>query len=163
MENTNKDQYIWNFVYSILFLGLIIYGGYLMVQKFNGLPTMIKPFDFVLIVLATFRTVRLFVYDKITKFIREPLAKVQSGPIKTASDLMNCPWCFGVWAGFFIVFFYYYFYEFFWWVMLALAVSGIATFIQLTANMIGWRAEVLKMEAQCKGSEEISAGSCGVK
>lgn len=164
METTNdKDQYVWNFVYSLIFVGLIIAGANLIFRKFGGLPTTIQPFDFILIALATFRTVRLFVYDKVTKFIREPLAKFQNGPLKAMYELMICPWCFGVWAGFFIVFFYYYFYQLFWFIILALAVSALGTFMQLLSNMVGWKAEVLKMESQGKGSEVNSAGSCGVK
>ena len=159
----SKEQYIWNFIYSVFFIGLIVLAGYLMINKFRGLPTTIAPFDFLLITLATFRVVRLFVYDKVTKFIREPLSTFQTGPLKTAYELLICPWCFGVWAGFSIVFFYYYFYQFFWWVILALAISGIASFVQILSNMIGWKAESLKLEAQGKGSAENSAGSCGVK
>ena len=159
----SKEQYIWNFIYSVFFIGLIVLAGYLMINKFRGLPTTIAPFDFLLITLATFRVVRLFVYDKVTKFIREPLSTFQTGPLKTAYELLICPWCFGVWAGFSIVFFYYYFYQFFWGVILALAISGIASFVQILSNMIGWKAESLKLEAQGKGSAENSAGSCGVK
>lgn len=163
MQPNQNEQYLWNFVYSLIFVGLIISGAYAIFIKFQGLPTMIKPFDFLLIVLATYRAVRLFVYDKVTKFIREPLAKIEKGPLKTMYELMICPWCFGMWAGFFIIFFYYYFYQFFWFVILALAVSALGTFMQLLSNMIGWKAEVLKMEAESKGSMEKSAGSCGVK
>lgn len=159
----NKEQNFWNFIFSVFFIALLILGGYLIYGKFNGLPTFIKPFDFILIALATFRVVRLFVYDKITNFIREPLSLVQSGPLKTAYELMICPWCFGVWAAFSLVFFYFYFYLWFWWVILALAVAALGTFMQLLSTMIGWRAEILKMEAQSKGSEEKSAGTCGVK
>ncbi len=160
--NITKDQYKWNFIYSLFFVGLIVFATYLIIKKFNGLPTTIVPFDFFLITLATFRVVRLFVYDKITLFIREPLSTFQSGPFKTIYELLTCPWCFGVWGAFSLVFFYYYFYQFFWWIILALAISGFATFIQLTVNMIGWRAEGLKLEAQVKGSPEKTSGSCGV-
>ena len=159
----NKEQYLWNFVFSVFFVGLIIVAGYLMIGKFKGLPTTIIPFDFLLITLATFRVVRLFVYDKVTKFIREPLSTFQTGPLKTAYELLICPWCFGVWAAFSLVFFYYYFYQYFWWIILALAISALGTLFQIVSNMVGWRAESLKIEAQGKGSPEVSAGSCGVK
>ena len=162
-EELQRDQNKWNFFYSIFFLALIVFAGYLMISKFRGLPTTIIPFDFFLITLATFRVIRLFVYDKVTRFLRDPLSKFESGPLKTAYELLICPYCFGVWAGFSLVFFYYYFYQFFWWIILALAISGIATFVQITANMLGWRAENLKLEAQEKGSREKSASSSGVE
>ncbi|MEK7567831.1 MAG: DUF1360 domain-containing protein [Patescibacteria group bacterium] len=163
LEQENRySQYKWNFFYSVFFVALIVFATYSIIKKFNGLPTTINHFDFFLIALATFRVVRLFVYDKVTKFIREPLSTFESGPLKTAYELLICPWCFGVWSAFSLVFFYYYFYQWFWWVILALAISAFGTFLQIVANMIGWKAEGLKLEAESKGSPEKTSGSCGV-
>jgi len=107
--------------------------------------------------LATWRLVRLFVYDNITKFIREQfydvvkagrgyrLEKPKAGPRRTLADLFSCPWCFGVWAGAFVVFCYllteYAFYP-----VLLLAISAVATYLQLLANLTGHKAEQLKRE-----------------
>ena len=66
--------------------------------------------DFILITLATWRLIRLFLYDAITKFFREQfwdlvkvgkgyeLEKPKFGPRRTLADLLSCPWCFGTWA-----------------------------------------------------------------
>lgn len=149
------DQYFWNFVFSLFFLGLTITGaiileteGYRPIQSFTLV-------DFILVTLATFRLIRLFVYDAITKFVREQfwdakksgkqvvLEKPPRGPRRTLADLLTCPWCFGVWAAAMVVFFYalspyaYYF-------VLFLAISGVATFLQLLSNMVGQRAEQIK-------------------
>ena len=149
------DQYFWNFVFSLFFLGLTVTGtiilegeGYRPIQSFTLV-------DFILITLATFRLIRLFVYDAITKFFREQfwdakvagkkvvLEKPVSGPRRTLADLLSCPWCFGVWAAATVTFFYaltpyaYFFVVF-------LAISGVATFLQLLSNMVGHRAEQLK-------------------
>lgn len=149
------DQYFWNFVFTLFFLALTVTGaiilegeGYRPIQEFELV-------DFVLITLATFRLIRLFVYDAITKFFREQfwdakttgkrilLEKPASGPRRTLADLLSCPWCFGVWAAATITFFYaltpyaYFFVVF-------LAIAGVATFLQLLSNMVGHRAEQLK-------------------
>ena len=111
--------------------------------------------DYVLITLATFRMVRLFVYDAVTKWFREQfydatvtrgkvtLTKPKSGARRTLADLLSCPWCFGTWSAALVIFCYlltpYAVFP-----VLLLAISGVATFIQLLTNMVGHRAEQLK-------------------
>lgn len=74
--------------------------------------------DYILMILATWRLVRLFVYDVVTKFIREQfwdlekttkgyeLVKPKSGVRRTLADLTGCPSCVSMWAGSVVVFFY---------------------------------------------------------
>jgi hypothetical protein len=101
----------------------------------------------------------MFVYDSMTKFLREQfwdvkmvrnkvmLVKPVTGPRRTLADLMGCPWCFGVWATTCVAFFYlltpYAYFP-----ILILALSGVATMLQLFANMVGWKAEQLKRETE---------------
>lgn len=122
---------------------------------------MIGVFDFFILVLASFRLTRLFVYDKITQFVRDFFQrttlvdgvivreKYGRGPLRTLSDLLDCPWCTGVWVALPVIFFYFYT-PFAWYPLLLLAVTGFATFIQLSANAIGWTAENLKISASRK-------------
>jgi len=99
------------------------------------------------------------VYDSITKFFREQfwdaktvgksvvLEKPAGGPRRTLADLTTCPWCFGAWAGATVTFFYALTpYAYF--IVVALAVSAVASFLQILTNMIGHRAEVLKRETE---------------
>jgi hypothetical protein len=111
--------------------------------------------DFTLITLSTWRLTRLFVYDAITKFFREQffdviksgkgydLEKPKFGPRRTLADLLTCPWCFSTWAAAMIIFFYlltsYAIYP-----VMILAVSAVATFLQLMSNLVGHKAEELK-------------------
>lgn len=113
--------------------------------------------DYVLITLAAWRVTRLFVYDNITKFLREQfwdvkkvgrgliLEKPKVGPRRTLADLMSCPWCFGVWATAMVIFFYlitpYAVFP-----IMLLALSGVATFLQLLSNLIGHKAELAKKQ-----------------
>ncbi len=153
------DQYIWNFVFSIFFLVLVFMGSIILEGETYKQFSALTLTDFTLITLATFRFIRLFVYDKITAFFREQfwdvketktgyvLVKPDGGPRRTLADLLSCPWCFGVWSGATVSFFYlltpYAFYP-----ILLLALSGVATLIQLMANLIGWKAEEAKMNVE---------------
>jgi hypothetical protein len=113
--------------------------------------------DLTLITLASWRLTRLFVYDAVTKFVREQfmdvkkvgrgyqLVKPKTGPRRTLSDLFSCPWCFGVWAATLVTFGYLWS-EWFVFPTVLLAVAAVATFLQLLANLVGHRAEQLKAE-----------------
>jgi hypothetical protein len=119
----------------------------------------LKFVDFALITLASFRMTRLFVYDGMTKFLREQfydikvvrtkitLVKPGGGPRRTLADLMSCPWCFGVWATSTVVFFYL-LTPLAYVPVLILALSSVVSMLQITANMIGHKAEQLKRDVE---------------
>lgn len=134
-KNNQINQYYWNFLFSLLFVVLVALSLRYFESK-GSFPERIEEFDFILIILATFRLIRLFVYDSVTDYIRDYLSNFESGPRKTLSNLISCPWCTGVWMAFFIVFFYFYS-PLFWLPMLILAVAGAGSFIQVTINRIG--------------------------
>lgn len=151
------DQYFWNFVFTVFFVILIIMGAIILETESRIALIDLEVVDYVLITLASWRLTRLFVYDAVTKWFREQfwdakkvgrgyrLEKPKTGPRRTLADLLDCPWCFGVWATATVTFFYLITpYAVFPTVILALA--GVATFLQLLANMVGHRAEQLKRE-----------------
>lgn len=139
----------------------------------------ITALEIALLALATFRLVRLFVYDRITKFIRDwfvekpelggPVCACDINSVKSGaahgnhdengghcyksgfkaavSHLLSCPWCVGVWAALPLAYFYLLtpLAQF---PILVLAVAGLASFLQLLANLIGWHAEKKKQEAE---------------
>ncbi len=135
-----KDQNLWNIIYALFFLIFVAVLSRTLFLKLGYFPTSISLPDFFLIVLATFRLIRLFVYDKITFFLRDLFADAERGPLKTFSELLACPWCFGVWCSAVILFLYYYT-PLSWYFILLLAVGGLASFLQLLSNAIGWNAE----------------------
>lgn len=153
------DQYFWNFVFSIFFLGFLFMGTTILTSEAYRTYESLTLIDYVIMALATFRFTRLFVYDKITAFFREQfydetetrtgyvLQKPPHGPRRTLADLMSCPWCFGIWSAATVSFFYLLtpamFYP-----ILILALSGVGTFLQLSTNMIGWKAEQLKRDVE---------------
>lgn len=163
MQNNNADQNFWNIFYSLLFIAFAYGLAKILFVARGGLPTSISFFDLSLIILATFRLTRLCVYDKITRFLRDFFYQANevyteqgvtyfvvkertSGPLRTMYELLTCPWCFSIWAATVVVFFYY-LTPLAWLPILMLAVSGVATMIQLTVNMIGWAAENGKIKA----------------
>lgn len=157
----HNDQHIWNFALTMFFIGLV---GMSMgiLARFSALPTTITFFDAVLIILAAFRLVRLVTYDKVMQWFRDLFVRSEvrdgdmgerivvrqaypSGPLRAMSELLSCPWCFGVWSAFTVAFFYF-LSPIAWYPIFALAAAGVASFITLLANLIGWYAEHKKLE-----------------
>jgi hypothetical protein len=153
------DQYFWNFVFSFFFVALTIMGVIILATESYRDPLELTLLDFLLMTLASWRLTRLFVYDHITKFIREQfmdpvkveggyeLVKPKGGPRRTLADLFGCPWCVGMWMATTVGFFYmltplaYY-------PVLFLAIAALATYLQLLANLTGHKAEEAKRKAE---------------
>ena len=147
-----SDQYFWNVVFAIFFVILIVLGAIILETESRIPLTELSLTDYVLITLAAWRVTRLFVYDAITKFFREQfwdvvkvgrgyrLEKPKVGPRRTIADLLSCPWCFGVWASAAVTFFYlltpYMIFP-----TILLAISAVATSLQIIMNLIGHSAE----------------------
>ncbi|MCA9354173.1 MAG: DUF1360 domain-containing protein [Candidatus Kaiserbacteria bacterium] len=151
------DQYFWNFIFTIFYVLILVMGAIILETESRIPLTELSFTDYALITLAAWRITRLFVYDAVTKFVREQfwdvkkagkgyrLEKPKVGPRRTLADLFDCPWCFGVWAAT-IVTFCYLISGYFVFPVVILAVAGVATFLQLLSNLIGNRAEQLKIE-----------------
>ena len=150
-----SDQYFWNFVFTVFFTILIVLGAIILETESRIPLAELTIVDYVLITLASWRVVRLFVYDALTKFFREQfwdvvkvgrgyrLEKPKAGPRRTIADLLSCPWCFGMWAVATVTFFYlitpYAVFP-----VILLAISAVATFLQLLSNLVGHKAEQTK-------------------
>ena len=153
------DQYFWNVIFLFFFSALVFMGAVILeslaYKKFDTLAVI----DYILIILASMRVVRLVIYDKIFAFFREQfydvveqkgkvlLVKPVNGPRRTLIDLLTCPWCFGIWATAMVAFFYlltpYAMYP-----ILILALSSVVTFLQILSNLIGWKAERAKLDVE---------------
>ena len=142
----------------------------------GGFLVSVPPFDALLMALATFRITRLIVYDKITRWFRELFADSRefteggvtyveikpfsSGFRHTIHDLLECPWCIGIWSALVVVFFYF-IYPWAWSVIFFLALAGAGSLIQIWANGIGWKAENLKLdsfERESRGARSDRSG-----
>jgi hypothetical protein len=165
----NKNEYLigksvnkWMMFFTVVFVIITIVFYYILYAE-NKLPTHITIWDFVILTLATFRLVRLFVYDAIFKFIQEGLMdatemmdngeliithELAKSPLKrTLYKLAVCPWCMGVWLALCGAFVYYllpgsYF------LFVVLAISSFGSMLQVLSNLIGWSAEYKKRETE---------------
>jgi hypothetical protein len=149
---------LWNSIFGLFFIGIVIAGADYLYQSGLFIPY-IPLGDFLLITLATFRLIRLFSYDIITQFIRDFLGKYEKGTfLGTLGALINCPWCAGLWFAFFVTFFYFA-HPLAWFLIVILAIAGVASLFQLTANLLGWSAELKKRTVL--QSEVKTNSTCG--
>lgn len=141
------DQYFWNVVFGLFFLVLVVLGAIILETEARIPLTDLALVDYVLITLATWRLIRLFVDDIIMRFFREQfwdikkvgrahkLEKPKTGPRRTVADLLSCPWCFGVWAAAIVIFFYlitpYAVFP-----IALLALSAVATFLNNISKLV---------------------------
>lgn len=144
MEKQTIKEKIWNIIFSIVFLILFAILA-IQVQKTNTSYNF-GVFEFIILSLATFRIIRLFVYDRVMGFLRDFFnMKEPTGAFFTISKLLGCPWCFGIWGTLIICYIYFLIPQGNL-LILILAIAGVASVIQITANLIGWNAEYKKIE-----------------
>lgn len=139
--------HVWYTVLSLFFIALAAV-AYAWLAAAGRLAAFVPAGDFFIMALATMRLTRLATYDIITAFIRDWFAGAPPESLRgTLGALLNCPWCMGLWFAL-VVAFAYFATPVAWYVILVLALSAVATFVQLAANWIGYSAEVKKKEAQ---------------
>ena len=153
------DQYFWNFVFGLFFVGLVAMSSIILETEARKSFSELTVLELVILTLATYRFTRLFVNDIITKFFREQfwdtkesrgqvhLVKPPGGPRRTLADLMACPWCFGIWAAATVLFFYL-FTPYADLPVYILALGGAATWIHQLAALIGWKAQQIKEQVE---------------
>lgn len=152
-----SDHYFWSFVFSVFFLILITMAAIILETEAYKTWNEFVLFDYLIVTLATWRLTRLMVYDNITRFVREQfldvvksgrgfrLEKPKSGPKRLLAELFSCPWCFSVWSAFVVLFLYV-------WTPYAvfplaiMALSAVASFLQITTNLLGHNAERAKKQ-----------------
>lgn len=100
-----------------------------------------------MLTLASFRLTRLFVYDKITEFIRSPFfdeveEKNENGEIEIyfvpkkkgirrfIGELLSCYWCTGVWSSVFLLIIYFQIPKIAHVIIIILAIAGLAAIIE---------------------------------
>ena len=152
-----SDQYIWSFVFSIFFLVLAVMGAIIIETEAYIAWHDFTTFDYLILTLATWRLTRLFVYDGITRFIREQfydvkkvgrgyrLEKPKTGPRRLLADLFSCPWCISIWAGA-VTLFLYLLTPYAIFPLAILALSAVASFLQILTNLVGHNAERVKRQ-----------------
>jgi hypothetical protein len=135
-SNSNiKNQSFWHNISSVLYL-LLVGGATYYLNSEGKFMRDISWIDFTLLFLATFRIIRLLTYDKITQHIRVYLRRFDNGVGKELALLLDCPWCTGIWAGLLVAFIFF-LNPIFYFFILALAISGMGSFVQIVIWKIG--------------------------
>lgn len=136
----------WNISLSILFAALVVC-GYLWLAGAGRLAPWVPLTDFMLMAFATMRLIRLFAYDSLTAFIRTRLADAEEDSfLGTLGALLRCPWCSGLWFATIVAFFHLAT-PIAWYAIFILALSAVASLLQVFTNFVGWSAEMRKKES----------------
>lgn len=159
------EQAKWNILFSGLY-AVALYFAVTSLRDMGHLTIAVPTTDLVLLSLAIFRATRLFVYDHIMEWFRNlfmdlqryddgssVLLRPERGMRRTIATLLNCPWCLAMWAALPITYLYF-LTPLFWFPILILALSGAATFIQITASLVGWNAELAKQKVHAHWGEK---------
>lgn len=156
----NEGVKKWNIIASILFITIFYFLYKLFIE--NNLSFYNFTYqDIIILTLANFRLIRLFVYDNITLFLREYFMDInivkkdnqetyefinsKSSLKLTIYKLLTCPWCFGIWTTFVTVTLYNVF-PLIKIISILLAISGVASAMIILINLIGWNAEYKKIK-----------------
>ncbi len=145
----SKNERIWNIVSMFVFVLLLIALGTLLNSKGFDIKQ-VTLFELTLVSLATYRMIRLMVYDRIFKLIRDIIKSFKgTGPGDSLKAIITCPWCAGVWISLFnvAVFLILPFGELFIYIM---AIAGVATFFQISVNILGLIADEKQMDVKEK-------------
>ncbi len=158
----DRQIFLNMFIPGFAFLVVAAILGWILVQINGALPRSISFAGAALVVLASFRMIRGTTYDKLLRSIRELFqydktiveagvgeekmvvkTRVKPGIRRAIAETIECPWCTGWWTTM-IALFLYFLSPVTYIVLLLLALSGIASFIQLCANVVGNKSEILE-------------------
>lgn len=154
-----SEQYFWSFVFSVFFLILVVMGAIILDTEARIAWVDLTIFDYIIMLLASWRLTQLFVYDSITRFLREQFLDVtkvgrgyklqtpKGGPRRILSELFACPWCMSVWTSFIVVFTYM-LTEYAVFPFALLGLSAVVSWLQITTNLIGHNAERAKKQSE---------------
>ncbi|MDB5195072.1 MAG: sporulation protein [Parcubacteria group bacterium] len=144
--NTLRNHF-WN-IFLSLFFALLLAAGIWYLTSIGAFYRNLGIADLLLMSLAVWRLTRLFVYDAITKFIRDWFVGARPESLRgTLHTLLNCPWCTGLWFGATVMFFYF-LTPYTWPVVVVLAIAALGSFFQILSNLVGWSAEYKKTQTQ---------------
>jgi len=154
-----SEQYFWSVVFSVFFLILVVMGAIILETESRLLWSELTTFDYVIMLLASWRLTRLFVYDSITRFLREQfmdvvkagrgyrLERPKTGPRRLLAELFSCPWCTSIWTSSFVVFVYM-LTEYSVLPFVLLGMSAVVSVLQIGTNLLGHNAERAKQQSE---------------
>lgn len=154
-----SEQYFWSVVFSLFFLILMVMGAIILETEARIAWVDLTTFDYIIMLLASWRLTRLFVYDSITRFLREQFMDVikagrgyklqtpKNGPRRLLAELFACPWCTSVWTSAIVVFIYM-LTEYSVLPFMLLGMSAVVSVLQIGTNLLGYNAERAKNQSE---------------
>ena len=154
-----SEQYFWSFVFSVFFLILVVMGAIILETEARIAWVDLTTFDYVIMLLASWRLTRLFVYDNILRFVREQFMDVmkvgrgyklqtpKNGPRRLMAELFACPWCTSVWTSLIVVFLYM-LTEYAVLPFVLLGMSAVVSVLQIGSNLLGHNADRAKNQSE---------------
>lgn len=152
-----SEQYFWSVVFSLFFLVLVVMSAIILETEARMEWAELTNADYIIMLLASWRLTRLFVYDNMTRFLREQfmdvkkvgrgyrLEKPTGGPRRSLADLFTCPWCMSVWTSALVVFIYM-LTEYAVLPFMLLGMSAVVSALQISTNLLGHNAERAKKQ-----------------
>jgi hypothetical protein len=163
-EHEMEEQIkMWNVAAMFVFAALAILAFRCLEAR--GAIVWLSLGEFLILSLATLRIIRLVAYDNITLVLREAFTDVKKVRFveggdesyervpsensfkRTVAKLLNCPWCIGVWIAPGVVYVYLAYPESYI-IFVVLAIAGVASLLQMLANLLGWKAEYKKIATE---------------
>ena len=153
------DQYFWNFVFGLFFFIFAIMAAIILETETRIPFAKLSIVDFTLITLASWRLTHLFSHGHTTKWLREQfydikkvgkgftLVKPVTGPRRTLADLFSSTWSLGTLISAVVTFVYLIFPVAFYFAIF-LSISAVASFLQVSADLIGAQTEKIKNEVE---------------
>ena len=157
-DKVPHGQTKWHIFTVILFLILFFLFSYILVVL-DRPPGEISVIEIVLLSLAIFRLTYLFVYDEVFSFVRDLVRDIKTvekngelvdikvrpgyGIKRSFFDLLNCPWCTGMWVTLVLTFLFF-LTPLAWYFVLLLALAGAGTLVHVVAEILNTYSKNLK-------------------
>jgi hypothetical protein len=145
----------------IIFIGLLGVAMFALHKKLGAIPHYIPVYDFLILIVAGYRLVRLLQHDLIMRVVRDMFvhkrtfeengekwierSKPEKGFERSLHDLFNCPWCLGIWVSYFVIFLYFLFPQFMY-LIYVLALAGLASVIEVSSDLLITRSKIATEE-----------------
>lgn len=144
MNNFMREK-VFNFVSIFVFL-IFLSGSIYLFQHIGFNIERISILDLVIITLATFRVIRMLMYEKVFGIIRYHInSRGEKMFFKSLGNIVKCPWCIGVWAALFI-FDLHYLIPYGLYLSYILAISGVASVMVVAVNNLNYKSDIYERE-----------------
>lgn len=141
MKNFVREKVV-DFLSAIVFL-IFLSVSVLLLQENNFEIAEVSILDLVILTLATFRLIRLLMYEKVLGIIRHFIhSRADRLFFKSLGNLVKCPWCTGVWTALF-VFDFHYLVPYGLYLNYILAIAGVASVLVVAVNNLNYRSDIL--------------------